>query len=111
MNAACRACHLEGLSVVIDLGMQPCGERLLEPYELGDPEPRQPMRLAFCSHCRILQRTDPTANGIATAASNASSPSELAQADSLKHFLSGLKASLDPQGAASVQLPLSLIHI
>ena len=105
MNAPCRVCHLEGLSVVIDLGLQPCGERLLEPYELGDPEPRQPMRLVFCPHCRILQRTDPTANGIATAASNTSSPTELAETGSLKHFLSGLKATLDPQGAASVQLP------
>jgi len=90
---------------VLDLGLQPCGERLLEPYELGDPEPRQPMRLAFCPHCRILQRTDPTANGIATVASNISSPTELAETDSLKHFLSGLKAALEPQGAASVQLP------
>lgn len=105
MNAPCRACHLEGLSVVIDLGLQPCGERLLEPYELGDPEPRQPMRLAFCPRCRILQRADTTADGIASASSKASSPTELAETDSLKHFLGGLKATLEAKGAASVQLP------
>lgn len=105
MNAPCRACHLEGLSVVIDLGLQPCGERLLEPYELGDPEPRQPMRLAFCPRCRILQRADTNADGFSPLNANPKASITVAEADDLEGYLSGLKAALELKGAASVQLP------
>lgn len=74
MNPSCHVCRLDGIPVVLDLGLQPCGERLLEPYELGDPEPRQPLRLAFCPRCQILQRADPLADGFPPSSTSSGSP-------------------------------------
>jgi hypothetical protein len=104
MNPSCHVCRLEEIPVVLDLGLQPCGERLLEPYELGDPEPRQPLRLAFCPRCQILQRADPSAEGFPSPATSLGSPALIGETDSLDRFLSGLKNALEPQGAAVVSL-------
>lgn len=104
MNPSCHVCRLEEIPVVLDLGLQPCGERLLEPYELGDPEPRQPLRLAFCPRCQILQRADPSADGFPPPATSSGSSALIAETDSLDRFLSGLKSALEPQGAAIVSL-------
>ena len=104
MNPSCHVCRLEEIPVVLDLGLQPCGERLLEPYELGDPEPRQPLRLAFCPRCQILQRADPSADGFPPPATSSGSPTLIGETDSLDRFLSGLKNALEPQGAAVVSL-------
>lgn len=104
MNPSCHVCRLDGIRVVLDLGLQPCGERLLEPYELGDPEPRQPLRMAFCPRCQILQRADPLADGFPPSAASSNSPALIAETDSLDRFLSGLKNALEPQGAAVVSL-------
>jgi hypothetical protein len=35
MKPHCHVCRRDEISVVLDLGLQPCGQRLLEPYELG----------------------------------------------------------------------------
>lgn len=104
MNPSCHVCRLDEIPVVLDLGLQPCGERLLEPYELGDPEPRQPLRLAFCPRCQILQRADPLADGFPPSATSSTSPALIAETDSLDRFLSGLKNALEAQGAAAVSL-------
>lgn len=101
MNLRCHACHADGMRVVIDLGVQPLNDRLLEPYELGDEESRWSLRLAFCSACKTLQRAEPPASGLPPA----ESPSPVAETDSLAGHLRGLKASLPPRGGAAVQFP------
>lgn len=43
--------------MVLDLGETPLANRLLEPSQLGEPEPRFPLRLAFCPACALVQIT------------------------------------------------------
>jgi hypothetical protein len=101
MNLRCHACNAEGMRVVLDLGLQPLNDRLLEPYELGEDEPRWCWRLAFCPACQTLQRADPPPPGLPPA----ETPSPVAETVSLADHLRGLKASLPPRGGAAVQFP------
>lgn len=102
MNPRCHLCRADDdLPVVLDLGLQPPGERLLEPYELGDTEPLQPLRLGFCPRCRTLQRADALVEGFPPSDALAG----LAGLDSLERSLPALKASLESRGAAALHVP------
>jgi SAM-dependent methyltransferase len=54
----CRSCGCEHLRIVLDLGSQPIANALLSEEELGRPEPRFPLEVAFCSACALLQVTE-----------------------------------------------------
>ena len=101
MSLHCHACLADGMRVVLDLGCQPLNDRLLEPYELGEDEPRWSWRVAFCPACGTLQRAEPPPPGLPPA----ETPSPVAETASLARYLRGLKASLPPRGGAAVQFP------
>ncbi|MFM7556684.1 MAG: hypothetical protein ACKPAH_15475 [Verrucomicrobiota bacterium] len=95
MTARCDLCRIDGIPILLDLGVQPPGDRLLEPWELGEAEPRQPVRLGLCPGCGILQRADPSVEGFGGSG---------AGAGSLAQTLGDLQASLQPRGAAGLDL-------
>lgn len=51
----CRSCSSSTGRLVLDLGLQPLANRLLRVEQLGEIEPRYPLRLALCEDCRLLQ--------------------------------------------------------
>ncbi len=53
----CRACDKASLSVFLDLGVQPVANALLDRDDLGGPESRYPLQLAFCRNCALVQVT------------------------------------------------------
>ena len=55
---ACRACGFHSCAPVLDLGCQPLANNLLRPEDLGQPEPRFPLRLFVCPACWLLQIAD-----------------------------------------------------
>ena len=57
-NFACRSCGGVGGELVLDLGEQPLANNLPSANDLGQPEPRFPLRLAVCTDCWLLQITD-----------------------------------------------------
>lgn len=54
----CRSCDSERGELVLDLGLQPLANNLLRPEDLGQPEPRFPLRVFVCPDCWLLQITD-----------------------------------------------------
>lgn len=56
--ACCRSCAGRHLTVFLDLGSQPLANALLEERQLGEPEPRFPLQLAFCHDCSLVQVTE-----------------------------------------------------
>ena len=54
----CRSCGAGALTPVLDLGVTPLANRLLEAHELNAAEPRYPLRVAFCRSCALVQLTD-----------------------------------------------------
>lgn len=57
MTSACRSCGDTALEEVLSLGEQPLANALLTEDELGQPEPRYPLGLAFCPRCCLAQVT------------------------------------------------------
>ncbi|MDP7050962.1 MAG: class I SAM-dependent methyltransferase [Verrucomicrobiota bacterium] len=57
-NFACRSCGGGAGELVLDLGEQPLANNLPCADDLGQPEPRFPLRLAVCTECWLLQITD-----------------------------------------------------
>jgi SAM-dependent methyltransferase len=55
--AHCRSCGGGRLILVLDLGSTPLANRLLRVTELGEPEPRYPLRVVFCNDCALAQLT------------------------------------------------------
>ncbi len=55
---ACRSCEGRELLDVLDLGLQPLANRLLDADELDQEEPRFPLRLVFCPACGLVQITE-----------------------------------------------------
>jgi len=53
----CRACGTGGLEIVLSLGDMPLSNALLTEDQLGQPEARYPLALAFCAHCSLVQIT------------------------------------------------------
>ena len=54
----CRACASPDLRTVLDLGQMPLANNLLAESQLGEPEPRFPLMLAFCPACSLVQITE-----------------------------------------------------
>lgn len=52
---SCRACAGAILQTVLDLGMMPLANALLDQSQIGRPEPRFPLVLAFCPDCSLVQ--------------------------------------------------------
>ncbi len=53
--SACRSCGCDHLDTVLDLGMQPLANALLEPDKLDDQEPLFPLEVVLCHGCGLLQ--------------------------------------------------------
>ena len=54
----CRSCGATIQREVLDLGIQPLANNLLQPGDVGKPEPRFPLCVAVCTHCFLLQITE-----------------------------------------------------
>src|SRR5260370_11005040 len=54
----CRFWGADDLRIILDLGSQPIANALLLEEELGRPEARYPLMLAFCPACALLQVTE-----------------------------------------------------
>ena len=52
---ACRSCGEAGLRVFLALGSMPLPDALLRADQLGGPEPRYPLDVAFCPACSLVQ--------------------------------------------------------
>lgn len=55
---ACRSCKHDELLPVLSLGSTPLANALLTADQLGQPEPRYPLDLAFCRQCSLVQITE-----------------------------------------------------
>ncbi len=51
----CRSCGHEDLRPVLDLGLSPLADRLIQAGHLDEPEPRFPLEVVFCPQCSLLQ--------------------------------------------------------
>ena len=56
--AGCRSCGEPGLAIVLRLGEMPLANALLTREQLGHPEPKFPLEVAFCRRCALLQITE-----------------------------------------------------
>jgi SAM-dependent methyltransferase len=54
----CRSCYSERGSIVLDLGVQPLANNLLNESDLNSKEPKFPLRLAVCNNCHLMQIVD-----------------------------------------------------
>jgi len=54
----CRSCGNTEAALILDLGLQPLANNLLNKHDLAKPEPKFPLRLAVCKSCWLLQITD-----------------------------------------------------
>jgi len=54
-NVRCRSCNTGGLNVFLDLGICPLADRFLSLEQLHSPEPKFPLKVAFCPRCRLVQ--------------------------------------------------------
>ncbi len=55
---ACRSCGQPGAATFLSLGRTPLANSLLTADQLGRPEPRFPLEVAFCPHCGLVQLTE-----------------------------------------------------
>ena len=58
----CIACESIGLTPVIDLGLMPLVDRLVDPAQAGEPDPAWPLRVGVCAACglaQLIDRVDP----------------------------------------------------
>lgn len=51
----CRSCGHPGLTPILDLGLSPLADRLVNADRLDEPEPRFPLEVVFCPECSLLQ--------------------------------------------------------
>lgn len=54
-SVACRSCGAVSLEVFLSLGDMPLPDALLREDQLGSPEPRFPLDVAFCRSCSLVQ--------------------------------------------------------
>jgi nucleoside-diphosphate-sugar epimerase len=52
---ACRSCGHHGLQPVLDLGLMPRSDGLIDPATANGDDQRAPLEVAFCQHCALLQ--------------------------------------------------------
>jgi SAM-dependent methyltransferase len=55
LEARCRSCGSQDLSIFLSLGDLPLSDGLLEARQLVDNEPRYPLDVAFCASCSLVQ--------------------------------------------------------
>lgn len=51
----CRSCNGGNLQPVLDLGLQPLANALVEPDRVNEPEALYPLKVVFCHDCGLLQ--------------------------------------------------------
>jgi hypothetical protein len=51
----CRSCGSSNLHLILDLGLQPLANALVEPDRLGEPEDKFPLEVMFCATCSLVQ--------------------------------------------------------
>jgi SAM-dependent methyltransferase len=51
----CRSCGSRGLHTFLSLGKTPLSDNILTAEQLGGPEPRFPLDVAFCPDCTLVQ--------------------------------------------------------
>jgi SAM-dependent methyltransferase len=51
----CRSCGTPALELFLDLGSTPLADALVDPADLGRPEDRFPLEVAFCEACALVQ--------------------------------------------------------
>jgi hypothetical protein len=56
--AGCRSCGSPRIETILSLGEMPLANALLRDEDLGRPEPRHPLELAFCPSCSLVQITE-----------------------------------------------------
>lgn len=56
-NLVCRSCNSNNLELVIDLGLQPLANNLLEAGDLAKEEPKFPLDVHVCLDCWLMQIT------------------------------------------------------
>lgn len=54
----CHSCRQPGRRLILSLGRMPLANALLTADQLGQPEQRFPLNLAFCAHCALVQITE-----------------------------------------------------
>jgi SAM-dependent methyltransferase len=54
----CRSCGSDDLRSILDLGLQPIANALLDEEDLGRPEAKFHLAVAFCPACALLQVTE-----------------------------------------------------
>jgi len=54
-RTTCRVCESPDLEVFLRLGDMPHSDGLIRPEELGRPEPKYPLDVAFCRNCSLVQ--------------------------------------------------------
>lgn len=57
-QGSCRSCGHTDLKVFLSLGDLPLPDRLVDPDERDEPEPRFPLDVAFCPSCTLVQLLD-----------------------------------------------------
>lgn len=57
-RSRCRSCDGARLVTVLDFGSSPVAEVLLADDQLGQEDPRFPLRLVFCADCALVQITE-----------------------------------------------------
>lgn len=60
----CRICGHDGVQPFLDLGKTPLSDGLVRPENLGGPEPRYPLEVAFCPGCKIVHILEDVAQEI-----------------------------------------------
>jgi len=55
LDACCRACLGQDLTIVLDLGQTPLADRMPTVAQLGEHEPLFPLQVAFCNECSLVQ--------------------------------------------------------
>ena len=51
----CRSCASSDLRLIISLGETPLADAFVDPADVGRPEPRIPLDVAFCAACSLVQ--------------------------------------------------------
>jgi SAM-dependent methyltransferase len=54
-SSCCRSCGGSALTTILDLGLQPIANALVEPEKLCEAEDRFPLRIVFCHGCSLVQ--------------------------------------------------------
>jgi SAM-dependent methyltransferase len=60
----CRSCGRRGIETILSFGRVPLANRLVRQDQLGVPEPRYPLDVAFCPACALVQLAETVAPAI-----------------------------------------------